>query len=47
MNACMHRDYQSNTPIRFYKFEDHIELMNIGGLYGEARPEIFPIVLRR
>lgn len=44
MNACMHRDYQSNTPIRFYKFEDHIELMNIGGLYGEARLEIFPNV---
>ena len=44
MNACMHRDYQSNTPIRFYQFEDHIELMNPGGLYGEARPENFPNV---
>lgn len=44
MNACMHRDYQSNTPIRFYQFEDRIELMNPGGLYGEARPENFPFV---
>lgn len=44
MNACMHRDYQSNTPIRFYQFEDRIELMNPGGLYGEARPENFPNV---
>ena len=44
MNACMHRDYQSNTPIRLYQFEDHIELMNPGGLYGDARPENFPNV---
>lgn len=44
MNACMHRDYQSNTPIRLYQYEDHIELMNPGGLYGEARPENFPNV---
>ena len=32
MNACMHRDYQSNTPIRFYQFEDRIELMNPGDM---------------
>lgn len=44
MNACMHRDYQSNTPIRLYQFEDRIEIMNAGGLYGEARPENFPNV---
>lgn len=44
MNACMHRDYQSNTPIRFYQFDDRIEIMNTGGLYGEARPENFPSV---
>lgn len=44
MNACMHRDYQSNTPIRFYQFDDRIEIMNAGGLYGEARPENFPSV---
>ena len=44
MNACMHRDYQSNTPIRLYQFDDRIEIMNAGGLYGEARPENFPNV---
>ena len=44
MNACMHRDYQSNMPVRLYQFNDHIEIMNAGGLYGEARPENFPTV---
>ena len=44
MNACMHRDYQSNMPVRLYQFDDHIEIMNAGGLYGEARPENFPTV---
>ena len=44
MNACMHRDYQSNMPIRLYQFDNHIEIMNAGGLYGEARPENFPMV---
>ena len=31
-------------PVRLYQFEDHIEIMNAGGLYGEARPENFPNV---
>ena len=44
MNACMHRDLQSNTPLRFYEFADHIEILNAGGLYGNARPENFPNV---
>ena len=44
MNAFMHRDYQSNMPIRLYQFDDYIEVMNAGGLYGEARPENFPSV---
>lgn len=44
MNACMHRDYQSNMPIRLYQFSDRIEILNAGGLYGEARPENFPNV---
>ncbi|MDR0938239.1 MAG: putative DNA binding domain-containing protein [Mediterranea sp.] len=43
-NAIMHRTYQSNTPIRLYQFDDRIEIMNAGGLYGEARPENFPTV---
>jgi ATP-dependent DNA helicase RecG len=42
LNAIIHRDYQSTTPIRFYQFEDRIEIMNAGGLYGDARPENFP-----
>ena len=44
LNACMHRDYQSNMPTRFYQFEDRIEIMNPGGLYGKARPDNFPEV---
>ncbi|MCR5644884.1 MAG: putative DNA binding domain-containing protein [Bacteroidales bacterium] len=44
MNACMHRDYQSNMPTRLYQYDNHIEVMNPGGLYGQARPENFPHV---
>lgn len=44
MNAVMHRDYQSNMPTRFYQYDSHIEIMNPGGLYGQARPENFPHV---
>jgi len=36
MNAVMHRDYQSNAPIRFYWFSDRIEIQNPGGLFGNA-----------
>lgn len=42
MNAVMHRNYDSNSPIRFYAFGDHIEIQSPGGLYGEATPENFP-----
>lgn len=44
MNAVLHRDYQSNIPIRLYQFDDRIEIMNAGGLYGNACPETFPDV---
>ncbi len=44
MNAIMHRDYQSNAPIRLYQYDDRIEIMNPGGLYVNARPENFPTV---
>lgn len=44
LNACMHRDLQSNTPLRFYEYADHLEILNPGGLYGNARPENFPSV---
>jgi ATP-dependent DNA helicase RecG len=40
----MHRDMQSNTPLRFYEFAGHLEILNAGGLYGNARPENFPSV---
>ena len=42
MNAVMHRNYDSTSPIRFYWFSDHIEIQSPGGLYGEANPENFP-----
>lgn len=42
MNAVMHRNYDSNSPIRFYAFTDHIEIQSPGGLYGEATKENFP-----
>lgn len=34
LNAVIHRDYQSNAPVRFYWFDDRIEIQNPGGLYG-------------
>ena len=42
MNAVMHRNYDSNSPIRFYAFSDHVEIQSPGGLYGEATRENFP-----
>lgn len=42
MNAVMHRDYESNSPIRFSWFSDHIEIQNAGGLYGAVTPKTFP-----
>lgn len=41
-NAVIHKDYESNAPIKFYEFSDRIEISNAGGLYGKARPENFP-----
>jgi ATP-dependent DNA helicase RecG len=41
-NAVIHRDYQSNAPVKFYEFSNRIEISNAGGLYGKARPENFP-----
>lgn len=42
MNAILHRDYQSTSPVRFYQFNDRIEIQNPGGLYGDASPQNFP-----
>jgi predicted HTH transcriptional regulator len=42
MNAIMHRSYESNAPILIRHFADRIEIINSGGLYGEARADNFP-----
>lgn len=42
MNAVMHRDYASNSQIRFYRFSDRIEIQSPGGLYGSVTAESFP-----
>lgn len=44
MNAICHRDYEGNGPIQFYQYDDRIELLNPGGLYGKATPQNFPWV---
>ena len=44
MNAICHRDYTSNGPIQFYQYDDRIEIMNHGGLYGRANEANFPKV---
>lgn len=44
MNAVMHREYQSNTPTKLYQYNNRIEVVNAGGLYGNATPENFPKV---
>lgn len=44
MNAICHRDYEGNGPIQFYQYDDRIEIMNPGGLYGKATPQNFPDV---
>ncbi len=42
-NAVMHRSYESNAPLRFYWYDDRVEIQNPGGLYGMASPENFPL----
>ena len=44
MNAVMHRNYDSNTPIKFYQYSDRIDITNPGGLYGNATKSNFPNV---
>ena len=44
MNAICHRDYEGNGPVQFYQYDDRIEIMNPGGLYGKATPQNFPYV---
>ena len=41
-NAVMHRSYEhTNAPVRFYWFDDRIEVMNPGGPYGEVNQRNF------
>jgi len=42
MNAVMHRNYESNSPTYIYEFSNRIEIINSGGLFGEATPQNFP-----
>ncbi|GHT36669.1 hypothetical protein FACS189435_0100 [Bacteroidia bacterium] len=44
MNSLMHRSYEITSPIKFYQYSDRLEIVNPGGLYGNARPENFPNV---
>ena len=45
LNAIIHRDYQiGNAPVKFYEYNNRIEISNPGGLYGQATPENFPCV---
>ncbi len=41
-NAVMHRNYEgTNSPIRIYWFNDHIEVISPGGPFGEVTIENF------
>ena len=44
MNAICHRDYTGNGPVQFYQYDNRIEILNPGGLYGKANPSNFPRV---
>ncbi len=37
MNAIIHRDWSSNTPVRITQYDDRIEVLNPGGLFGGLR----------
>ena len=41
-NAVMHRTYENtNTPVRFYWYEDRIEIISPGGPYGSVTAQNF------
>lgn len=42
MNAIMHRNYESNSPIYVYEFSNRIEILNPGGLFGDVNAQNFP-----
>lgn len=42
MNSVMHRSYKSNSPIYIYEFNNKIEIINPGGLFGDVNVQNFP-----
>ena len=41
-NAVMHRSYEgNNTPVRVYWYDDHIEVISPGGVFGSVTVENF------
>jgi ATP-dependent DNA helicase RecG len=41
LNALIHRDYRSTAPVRFYWYDDRIEIQNPGGVFGTVTRENF------
>jgi ATP-dependent DNA helicase RecG len=40
LNAIMHRTYEgTNSPVRINWFEDRVEILSPGGLYGQVTPQ--------
>ena len=44
MNVIMHKNYEENVPIQFYKYNNLIENQNPVGLYSKVSPNNFPNV---
>ena len=44
VNALIHREYDSNAPVQFYQYDDRIEFLNHGGLFGRVNSGNFPKV---
>jgi ATP-dependent DNA helicase RecG len=43
VNAVIHRNYEgSTTPIAINHFEDRLEILSPGGLFGDLTPDLFP-----
>ncbi len=43
VNAIIHRNYEGSTsPVLIYHFDDRIEVLSPGGLYGDLTAEQFP-----
>jgi ATP-dependent DNA helicase RecG len=44
VNAVIHRNYEgSSTPVLINHFDDRIEVLSPGGLFGDLTPEQFPL----